>query len=138
MPWQKTFTLASRGKGCHLVTSEVVKQIDEGLRKTDVGILNLFIQHTSAGLSLNENFDSDVRKDMEMVFDHLVPQSLPYRHTDEGPDDSQSHSQSVLAGSSISIPISHGKLATGTWQGIYLMEFRAAKHSRNIVATIIP
>lgn len=88
MPWQTTFTLGGRGKGCHLVTDEVMRHINEGIKGTKVGVLHLFVQHTSAGLTLNENFDKDVRKDMDMVFDSVVPTSLPYRHTDEGPDDS--------------------------------------------------
>ncbi|PWN99628.1 hypothetical protein FA09DRAFT_337143 [Tilletiopsis washingtonensis] len=138
MPWQKTFTLSSRSKGVHLVTDEVMQHIGAGVKECKVGLLQLFIQHTSAGLSLNENYDSDVRKDMDMVFDKIVPESLPYRHTDEGPDDSASHSKATLSGSSITVPISNGKLALGTWQGIYLMEFRHMSHSRRICATIIP
>ncbi|CAO1627277.1 unnamed protein product [Sympodiomycopsis kandeliae] len=138
MPWQTTFTLASRGKGCHLVTDEVNRQIAEGLKGTKVGILTLFIQHTSAGLSVNENFDSTVRKDMDMAFDRIVPESLPWKHTDEGPDDSASHTKATLAGSSVTIPITNGQLNLGTWQGVYLCEFRAAKHTRRIVATIVP
>lgn len=85
MPWQKQFTLGSRSKGCHLVTNEVMPHLEEGLKGVKAGILTLFIQHTSAALSLNENFDKDVRSDMDMALDKVVPESLPWKHTDEGP-----------------------------------------------------
>lgn len=138
MPAQKTFTLASRGKGCHLVQAEVERAIGDMLRGVQVGILTLFIQHTSAALSLNENFDRDVRTDMDMALDHVVPESLPWRHTDEGPDDSASHTKASLVGPSLTIPITQGQLNLGTWQGVYLCEFRRAKHARRIVATVLP
>ncbi|KAI1793942.1 hypothetical protein LXA43DRAFT_999015, partial [Ganoderma leucocontextum] len=137
MGWQKTFTLARRSKGCHLVTDEVQAQIEPGLRGVQVGVLYLFIQHTSAGLTINENFDSDVRRDMDMALDNIVPESLNWRHTDEGPDDSVSHTKTSLVGTSICVPITDGRLNLGTWQGIYLTEFRHAPHSRRIVATIL-
>ncbi|QRW01678.1 hypothetical protein RhiLY_00675 [Ceratobasidium sp. AG-Ba] len=88
MPWQKTITLSRRSKGCHLVTDEVTSQIQDGLKQTPVGVLHLFIQHTSAALTVNENYDPDVRKDMTMALDQIVPESMPWLHTDEGPDDS--------------------------------------------------
>ncbi|EKM61147.1 uncharacterized protein PHACADRAFT_247549 [Phanerochaete carnosa HHB-10118-sp] len=100
-------------------------------------MLFLFIQHTSAALTINENFDSDVRRDMDMALDNIVPESLNWRHTDEGPEDSVSHTKTSLVGSSISIPITDGQLNLGTWQGIYLTEFRHAPHTRKIVATIL-
>ncbi|KDN32989.1 hypothetical protein RSAG8_13923, partial [Rhizoctonia solani AG-8 WAC10335] len=84
MPWQKTITLLQRSKGCHLVTDEILPQISEGLRQTPIGILHLFIQHTSAALTVNENYDPDVRKDMSMALDRIVPESMPWLHTDEG------------------------------------------------------
>jgi len=87
---------------------------------------------------VNENYDRDVRKDMDMALDRIVPESLPWLHTDEGPDDSVSHTKTSLIGPSIQIPITDGKLNLGTWQGIYLAEFRTASHSRRIVATILP
>ncbi|KEI42549.1 uncharacterized protein L969DRAFT_91988 [Mixia osmundae IAM 14324] len=133
MPWQKTFTLGKRSLGCHLVTSEVMSEIREGLQKTPIGILHLHILHTSASLSLNEN-----TRDMTMAMDTIVPESLPWRHTDEGPDDSASHTKASLMGSSITIPITNSSLALGTWQGIYLAEWRRLPHSRRIVATILP
>lgn len=137
MGWQKTFTLARRSKGCYLVTDEIVSQIQSGLKDVQVGMLFLFIQHTSAALTVNENYDGDVRHDMDMALDSIVPESLPWRHTDEGPDDSVSHTKASLVGSSISIPISNGQLNLGTWQGIYLTEFRHMAHSRRVVATIL-
>ena len=138
MPAQKTFTLNARTKGCHLVQSEVEREISDMIRGVQVGILTLFIQHTSAALSLNENVDRDVRTDMDMALDHVVPESLPWRHTDEGPDDSVSHTKATLVGPSLTIPITRGQLNLGTWQGVYLCEFRRAKHARRIVATVLP
>ncbi|EJF67043.1 hypothetical protein DICSQDRAFT_96079 [Dichomitus squalens LYAD-421 SS1] len=142
MGWQKTFTLAKRSKGCHLVTDEVLAQIEPGLRGVQVGVLYLFIQHTSAALTINENFDKalwgallDVVADMDMALDNIVPESLNWRHTDEGPD--VSHTKTSLVGTSICLPITDGRLNLGTWQGIYLTEFRHAPHSRRIVATIL-
>ncbi|TFY73834.1 hypothetical protein EWM64_g10178 [Hericium alpestre] len=137
MGWQKTFTLGKRGKGCHLVTEEILTHIQPGLRGVEVGMLFLFIQHTSAALTINENFDSDVRRDMDMALDNVVPESLNWRHTDEGPDDSVSHTKTSLIGPSVSVPITQGRLNLGTWQGIYLTEFRHIPHSRRIVATIM-
>ncbi|RDB28813.1 hypothetical protein Hypma_015430 [Hypsizygus marmoreus] len=137
MGWQKTFTLSERAKGCHLVTDEVVANIAAGLQNVQVGMLFLFIKHTSAALTVNENYDRDVRRDMDMALDIIVPETLEWRHTDEGPDDSASHTKASLVGSSISIPITNGKLNLGTWQGIYLTEFRHASHRRHVVATIL-
>ncbi|GAA5936701.1 hypothetical protein JCM3775_000172 [Rhodotorula graminis] len=134
---QKTIRLASRGKGCHLVTDEIVKGLGDSLKNTKIGILFLFLQHTSAGLSINENCDPDVRTDMDRVLDEIVPEDFAWEHTDEGPDDSVSHTKSSIIGISLQIPISDGRLALGTWQGIYLTEFRHLPHSRKVVATII-
>ncbi|GBE78230.1 UPF0047 protein [Sparassis crispa] len=137
MGWQKTFTLQNRSKGCHLITREVLAQIEPGLSGVQVGMLYLFIQHTSAALTINENFDSDVRRDMDMALDNIVPENLNWLHTDEGPDDSVSHTKTSLIGTSICIPITDGRLNLGTWQGIYLTEFRHMPHSRRLVATIL-
>lgn len=120
MVWQRTFTLPSASKGCHLVTPSVEREIAQGLQGVKAGLVTLFIQHTSAALSVNENYDPTVRKDMDMAMDRIVPESLPWKHTDEGPDDSASHTKSSLFGSSITIPITDGRLNLGTWQGIYL------------------
>ena len=130
---QKTFALSSRSKGFHLITDEVVKAIG---KLPDVGLLHLFIQHTSAALAINENADRNVREDLDKSFDRLAPENAGYAHDDEGPDDMPAHVKSVLAGSSVSIPISGARLALGTWQGIYLCEFRTLPHVRKIVATI--
>ncbi|KAI0080085.1 hypothetical protein K474DRAFT_1590878 [Panus rudis PR-1116 ss-1] len=142
MGWQKTFTLARRAKGCHLVTEEILGHIQPGLRGVQVGMLFLFIQHTSAALTINENFDSGglthVYADMDMALDNVVPESLNWLHTDEGPEYAiVSHTKTSLIGNTISIPITDGRLNLGTWQGIYLTEFRHAPHSRRIVATIL-
>ncbi|WFD06359.1 Rho GTPase activating protein [Malassezia vespertilionis] len=118
MPAQKTFTLGARTKGCHLVQSEVDAEVRDIMRGVKAGILTLFILHTSAALSLNENFDRDVRSDMDMALDHAVPEDLPWRHTDEGPDDSASHTKASLIGPSLTIPITDGRMNLGTWQGV--------------------
>ena len=122
---QTTFTLRARARGFHLVTDEVLSHLP-ALPKT--GLLNLFIQHTSAGLSVNENCDPDVRSDMEKIFNTLVR---------EGWDDMPAHAKSSLVGTSLSIPITDGRLNLGTWQGIYLCEFRNHGGGRRIVATIL-
>ncbi|KAH7911948.1 hypothetical protein BJ138DRAFT_1005459 [Hygrophoropsis aurantiaca] len=135
MGWQNTFTLQSKGKGCHLITSEILSHIASGLKGVKVGMLFLFIQHTSAALTVNENFDPDVRRDMDMALDNIVPETLEWMHTDEGPD--VSHTKTSLIGPTVSIPITDERLNLGTWQGIYLTEFRHATHSRRVVATIL-
>ncbi|RDW59720.1 hypothetical protein BP6252_12807 [Coleophoma cylindrospora] len=139
MSWtQKTLTLPSKSRGSYLVTDEIVSQLPE-LKNYKVGLLNLFIQHTSCALSLNENWDTDVREDMSDALDRIAPEDRKgtlYRHSAEGLDDMPAHIKSALIGASVTIPISNGKLATGTWQGIWYLEFRAARHSRKVVATI--
>jgi len=137
MGWQKTFSLSRKAKGCHLITQEVLEQVRAGLQSVQAGMLFLSIKHTSAALTLNENWDADVRKDMDMALDNLVPESLHWRHTNEGPDDSASHTKTSLIGTTVSVPITEGKLNLGTWQGIYLTEFRYTEHTRQVVATII-
>ena len=122
-------------RGFHIITSEVLNRIPP---LPEEGILQLFIQHTSAGLTINENADPDVLTDYESIFNRLVPEGLPFlKHTIEGPDDMPAHIKSSLVGSSISIPIMNNKLALGIWQGIYLCEFRNRGGSRILVATII-
>ncbi|KAK9486153.1 hypothetical protein V1527DRAFT_407254 [Lipomyces starkeyi] len=136
MSWsQKTFSLQSRSRGCYLVTDEVVQSLPE-IKDFKIGLLNLFMQHTSAALTLNENWDSDVRLDMTDALEKIAPESWNYRHDAEGSDDMPAHIRSSLIGASVSIPIKDGRLATGTWQGIWLCEFRRYRHSRHIVATI--
>ncbi|KAH8120299.1 hypothetical protein DFH11DRAFT_1559373 [Phellopilus nigrolimitatus] len=137
MPWQKEFTLSKRPKGCHLVTDEVLAHIRPGLQDVKIGMLFLFIQHTSCGLTVNENYDANVRRDMDMALDKVVPENLEWLHNNEGPDDSVSHTKTALVGTSIQLPITDGRLNLGTWQGIYLAEFRHQPHVRRVVATIL-
>ncbi|MCQ2229071.1 MAG: secondary thiamine-phosphate synthase enzyme YjbQ [Bacteroidales bacterium] len=132
---QVEFSLSSKKRGCHLVTSEVLSHLPE---LPAAGILNLFVKHTSCALTINENFDPDVRVDMNSIFDHLIREDEAYyRHTDEGSDDMPSHFKSTMTGVSITIPITNSRLNLGTWQGIYLCEFRNFGGARHIVATII-
>lgn len=137
MEWiQKEFSLKARPRGFHLITREVLEQLPE-LREIETGILNLFIQHTSASLTINENADPDVRGDMERHFNHSVPENAPYyEHTLEGADDMPAHIKGSILGSSLSIPVGHGTLRLGTWQGIYLCEHRNHGGARRIVATL--
>ncbi|WP_308746310.1 secondary thiamine-phosphate synthase enzyme YjbQ [uncultured Bacteroides sp.] len=131
---QVEFELQSRRRGFHLITGEILRNLPP-LPK--VGLLHLFIKHTSAGLSINENADPDVRVDMESIFNHLVKEREPYyQHTLEGDDDMPAHAKSSIIGTSITVPITNGKLNLGTWQGIYLCEFRDYGGNRRIVATI--
>ncbi len=131
---QTSITLRKRPKGFHLITDEVLNALGP---LPSVGVLHLFIQHTSAALAVNENADPTVRDDLNTSFDRLAPEGPMYKHDDEGPDDMPAHVKSVLAGSSISVPISGGKLALGTWQGLYLCEFRLHAGERKLVATIL-
>ncbi|KAI1769968.1 hypothetical protein F4818DRAFT_279743 [Hypoxylon cercidicola] len=141
MSWvQKQFTLPPRSRGSYLVTDHVLSSVPE-IRQYKVGIVNLFVQHTSCALSLNENWDDDVRADMSDALDRIAPEAGPkgedlYRHSAEGSDDMPAHIKSALIGASVTIPIKDGKLATGTWQGIWYLEFRQVKHTRRVVATI--
>ncbi|MCJ1315904.1 hypothetical protein MMC15_001224 [Xylographa vitiligo] len=158
--FQKTFTLPPRARGSYLITPHIVSSLPE-LRDFKVGILHLFVQHTSCALSLNENWDEDVRADMSDALDRIVPEDKKrtglYRHDAEGADDMpvrvesyrprelstegnhagvDAHIKSALIGASVTIPISDGKLATGMWQGIWYLEFRDSKNTRKVVATI--
>ena len=132
---QKEFKLKPRQRGFHLVTNEIISHLDT---LPEAGILHLFIKHTSAGLAINENYDHDVLYDFNSVFDKMVPENLPFlRHTLEGPDDMPAHIKSVLTGHSIQIPVTNHQLNLGTWQGIYLCEFRNRAEGRTILATIV-
>lgn len=133
--WQQTeFSLTARSRGFYLVTPEIIRNLPS-LPRT--GMLNLFIKHTSAALTINENADPDVRTDMSSVFNRLVRENEPYYlHTMEGPDDMPAHVKCSLIGPSVTIPITGGRLNLGTWQGIYLCEFRHNGGPRRIVATI--
>jgi len=133
---QVEFTLAARPRGFHLVTREVLQHLPTPLPQT--GLLHLFVKHTSCALSINENADPDVRTDMETIFNHLVREGEPYyEHTLEGRDDMPAHAKSTLAGVSLTIPITGGRLNLGTWQGIYLCEFRNHGGPRYLVATLL-
>ena len=133
---QKNITIEKKQKGFHLVTDQIVNQIPE-IDKIQIGLLHVFILHTSASITLNENMDRSVRDDFESYFDHLVPENQIYfTHIYEGSDDMPAHLKSSILGSSIFIPISNGSLKLGTWQGIYLCEHRKHASSRNIVLTI--
>lgn len=132
---QTEFSLAAKCRGCHLVTHEVLDHLPKPLPK--MGMLNLFVKHTSCALSINENADPDVRTDMEKILNRMVKENEPYYdHTLEGADDMPAHAKSSLIGVSITIPITNGHLNLGTWQGIYLCEFRNYGGPRKIVATI--
>lgn len=132
---QVEITLRPHARGFHLVTEEIVRQLPP-LPQT--GLLNLFIQHTSAALSINENCDPDVRYDMEQIFNRLIRERESwYTHTLEGWDDMPAHAKSIMIGVSLSVPVTRGQLNLGTWQGIYLCEFRNHGGPRRIVATII-
>lgn len=132
---QQNITLKARSRGAHLVTNEIIEQLP---KLPNCGLLNIFIKHTSAGLTINENADPDVRVDLNAILDRLIKEREPYyQHTFEGADDMPAHAKSTLVGNSITIPITNHRLNLGTWQGIYLMEFRNYGGSRHIVATII-
>ena len=134
---QKEITLKPRGRGFHLITDEIVSQLPS-IDKVSKGIAHIFIKHTSASLSINENADPTVRTDMETYFNKIVPENASfYQHTMEGLDDMTSHIKSSLLGSSISIPVTNGGFNIGTWQGIYLCEHRNLGGPRKIVVTII-
>lgn len=140
MSWfQKSLTLPSHSRGSYLVTDHITKELPQ-IKEYKTGLLNLFIQHTSCALSLNENYDQDVRADMTDALDRIVPEDKKgtglYRHDDEGSDDMPAHVKSALIGASVTIPITNGRLNTGTWQGIWYLEFRDVKHTRKVVATI--
>ena len=122
---QVEFTLKPRTRGFHLITQET-------------GLLHLFIKHTSCALSINENYDPSVRNDMERIYNNLVKENQAYyTHVDEGPDDMPSHAKCSLTGVSLTIPVTSGRLNLGTWQGIYLCEFRDYGGARRIVASIL-
>ena len=134
---QTSVTIRGKGRGCHLITREIERALDE-MGAPDTGVAHVFLQHTSASLSLNENASPDVRRDMESILNHLVPEDEPYyEHTLEGSDDMPAHAKSSLLGVSLTIPISGGRLALGTWQGVYLCEHRNRSHARSIVITVL-
>lgn len=136
MAWyQHHIELPAARRGCHLVTRYIVEGVPE-IRRIQTGLLHLFLQHTSAALTINENADPDVRADLESSLNALAPEDFPYQHVLEGPDDMPAHVKSSLFGASLLIPVSKGRLALGAWQGIYLCEHRNHGGCRHVVATL--
>ena len=137
MSWtQSVLELAPRVRGFHIITDEVQGALAE-MPPVKAGLLHLFLQHTSASLSINENADADVPRDLEDSFSTLAPENAPYRHTCEGPDDMPAHVKAMLTGVSLHVPVAGGKLALGTWQGIYLIEHRARPHTREVILQFV-
>lgn len=133
---QKTLQLQARTRGFHLITQEVLRELPE-IEKLACGLLHLFIQHTSASLTVNENADPAVRRDFEVFFNRLVPENQPgYEHTYEGSDDLPAHFKSSLLGPSLTLPVTQGQLNLGTWQGIYLCEHRNQGGRRRLILTL--
>jgi secondary thiamine-phosphate synthase enzyme len=137
MPWhQVEIRLKARARGFHLVTGEIVAALPD-LARFRVGVAHIYVKHTSASLTINENADPDVRADMARWFDQAVPEDAPYFvHTVEGLDDMPAHLKASLLGSSVSVPIRDGRLALGTWQGVYLGEHRDQGGNRTLVVTL--
>ena len=132
---QREIRLPAYRRGCHIVTQHVRDGMPE-IADVQVGLLHVFIMHTSASLSINENADPDVPLDMETALSIIVPENMPFRHTCEGPDDMPAHVKASMMGSSLTIPVSSGRLCLGTWQGIYLCEHRNHGGSRRLVLTL--
>jgi len=131
---QQEITLKNHTRGFHLITGQILRQIE---KLPQTGMINIFIKHTSAGLTINENADPSVRNDFESSFNNIVPENEPYyTHVFEGEDDMPAHLKSSLVGTSLTIPVTNGKLNMGTWQGIYLCEFRNRTSNRKLVITI--
>lgn len=133
---QKQITLSKKTRGFHIITDEVIQNVPE-IKQIQTGLAHIFIQHTSASLTINENADPSVRRDFATHFKRAVPEDMSlYEHTLEGPDDMTSHIKSSLLGASVSIPITGGAFNLGTWQGIYLCEHRNGGRRRNLVITL--
>ena len=136
MTWlQRELVLPAMPRGFHLITRQVVEALPE-LRSLRVGLLHVFIQHTSASITINENADADVPLDLESSFNAIAPEDFPHRHTVEGPDDMPAHVKAALLGSSLTVPIGAGALKLGTWQGLYLCEHRDRASRRRLVLTL--
>lgn len=143
--YQKEMSITAPSRGCHLITSDIVTSIQTELSSIQIGMVNIFVQHTSASITINENADPDVRRDLEVALNKIVPASWnhdgTFRHTMEGDDDMPGHVKTTLIGPSLNIPIRNGRLALGTWQGIYLNEHRdqggwGGGHTRNLIITL--
>jgi secondary thiamine-phosphate synthase enzyme len=136
MIWiQEEIRLPAFAEGCHPITRQVLEGVGD-LSRVRIGLMHVFLQHTSASLTINENADPDVSHDLRRAVDALAPADFPYRHTIEGPDDMPAHVKTSLLGCSLSIPIAEGRLALGTWQGIFLCEHRRRAGSRRLVVTV--
>ena len=134
--YQKEITLSSRKRGFHLITRDIINEVPE-IKNISKGIMHIFIQHTSASLTINENADPDVRKDLEAHFNKTIPENAPYYiHNTEGPDDMPAHIKSSILGSSVTIPVTNGNLNLGIWQGVYLCEHRNYGGRRKLIATL--
>ncbi|MDA7905931.1 secondary thiamine-phosphate synthase enzyme YjbQ [Mariniblastus sp.] len=133
--YQTCVSLPPRSRGFHLITTEILDAIPE-IQRFEVGLCHVFIQHTSAGLTINENADPDVRVDMETAANQLCPEGSPFIHTCEGSDDMPAHVKASLFGACVTVPIQSGRLMLGTWQGIYLCEHRNSGGPRRLVITI--
>jgi secondary thiamine-phosphate synthase enzyme len=134
--FQREFELQARPRGFHLVTEEIIRAIPE-LSRIQAGFLQVFLQHTSASLCLNENADPEVRVDFESHFNRAVPEKAVYQHSNEGSDDMPAHLKNAVLGASVLIPIRDGRLALGTWQGIYLGEHRDQGGRRRVIVTVM-
>ena len=133
---QKEISLNPKPRGFHLITNEIIQNLQE-IGDISIGTMEIFIKHTSASLTINEDADPTVRNDFESHFNQIVPENAPYyKHTIEGPDDMSAHLKSSILGSSVTIPITNGTLNLGTWQGIYLCEHRNHGGSRSVVLTL--
>lgn len=133
---QANLEVSTRGRGTTDITAQVARVVAQS--GVDVGLVHVFVQHTSCSLMITENADHDVRRDLETIIARLAPDADPaYRHDTEGPDDMASHARSMLTATGLSVPIGDGRLLLGTWQGIYLWEHRAAPHRRSIVLTVL-
>lgn len=133
---QTTLTIKTPGRGYYLITDQVNSALNSLLDDIDVGLVHVFLQHSSAGLTLNENADPTVREDFKAFEEQLVPRDFPYRHTMEGSDDMPAHIKSSLMGCQLTIPVTRGRLNLGTWQGLYLCEHRDQPHQRHLVLTV--
>lgn len=136
MPWfHRQLQLPAFAKGCHPITRHVLDAVPE-LARVKVGLLHVFIQHTSASLTINENADPDVLIDLDRALDSVIPENFPYRHTCEGPDDMPAHAKASLMGEGLTIPVAGGRLCLGTWQGLVLCEHRNRGGRRRLILTL--
>ena len=133
---QFNLTIQTPGRGYYLITDKIIAAIDDSIKTIDVGLLHIFLQHSSASLTINENADPTVREDFKRFEETLVPRDFPYKHDYEGDDDMPAHIKSSLMGCQLTIPVTSGRLALGTWQGVYLCEHRDQAHQRTLCITL--